>query len=462
MNKKRFSRRQFLELSATVTAGIAASQLASCVPSAKPATEAVTAPTETVTAPTETVAAPTETATAVAEVTKAPTEITFVNIAGHTTSQLFQTKIAEFQQKSGIKVNFEPVPYADMRTKEIAEMMAKSGRFDLIDVVNVWLGEYAMRGWIDSLDSYVGADKDFHKEDFATAAMNIYQFNGKQMGIPFMFGPRAMYYRTDLIPSPPATRDEWLKVAKEVTKGDVFGTTLEGKREGYGSVEFEEFLWQNGGQTADANGMPVFNSDAGVAAMQLMYDLLFTYKIVPPDAMGLWETDYVNLFQNGKIATINIWPWMYAKAADPTSSKVTDKFNVTVEPAATRSISFVGTTGLCIPSSSKNKEAAWQLIKYLTGVEFQVELGEKWGVEMANKTAVQKIMSDLGVKGKYLEAHLRAGETAQGHPIYPWWSQTETVLADALGSVLTKQMTPKQALDNAAKQIADAAKGWTT
>jgi multiple sugar transport system substrate-binding protein len=59
--------------------------------------------------------------------------------------------LPEFEQKTGIKVSYELVPYENSREKEVLDFSAQGDlAIALVDLV--WMGEFAESGWIVSVD----------------------------------------------------------------------------------------------------------------------------------------------------------------------------------------------------------------------------------------------------------------------------------------------------------------------
>ena len=54
--------------------------------------------------------------------------------------------LPEFEKKTGIKVNYEIVPYENSREKQVLDFTGGVNRLVLADLV--WIGEFAGNGWI--------------------------------------------------------------------------------------------------------------------------------------------------------------------------------------------------------------------------------------------------------------------------------------------------------------------------
>ena len=103
----------------------------------------------------------------------------------------------------------------------------------------------------------------------------LYQFDGSRLGKGTTYGiandgnTQLGFYRTDIfekagIKAPPATWDEALDVAKELTvstpSGKQYGFTTNGKRGIFSSTLFGQVLFSYGGNWLDANNAPTLTT----------------------------------------------------------------------------------------------------------------------------------------------------------------------------------------------------------
>src|SRR3974390_1172067 len=61
--------------------------------------------------------------------------------------------LPEFEQKTGIKVNYDIVPYENSREKEVLNFNSK-GDLTIALVDLVWIGEFAESGWIVPIEKF--------------------------------------------------------------------------------------------------------------------------------------------------------------------------------------------------------------------------------------------------------------------------------------------------------------------
>ena len=108
---------------------------------------------------------------------------------------------------TGGTIKVTEAPFADIRTKAIAEHLAKSGALDVIDVSPAWIPEFADRGVIIPIDDLVAKYK-------AKATFNdlhpLYRLLGKYKGKTWGFFDDGdvwnLYYRKDIFANPKLRR----------------------------------------------------------------------------------------------------------------------------------------------------------------------------------------------------------------------------------------------------------------
>ncbi len=104
-----------------------------------------------------------------------------------------------------------PSPHDLIRQQFAQDALSQAGGFDVYIADQVWLPEFAEKGFIVDLTDKIDA-KD--KADFAGSALETVSWNGKLYALPIIVHNCAMYYRTDLfeaagLSAAPATWDEY-------------------------------------------------------------------------------------------------------------------------------------------------------------------------------------------------------------------------------------------------------------
>jgi multiple sugar transport system substrate-binding protein len=155
-----------------------------------------------------------------------------------------------WQALTGINFNVVELPHPDQYSKPIAEHIANSGAYDVLDIEPAWIPALANGGAIVPIDDYIAkymnkADLD----DYHPLYKSITLHKGKQWGV-FDDGDQwALYYRKDIFDDPklkaayqakfgkpfavPTTWDDYAQVAQFIT--DQLAPNV------YGAAHFRKF-----------------------------------------------------------------------------------------------------------------------------------------------------------------------------------------------------------------------------
>jgi multiple sugar transport system substrate-binding protein len=153
-----------------------------------------------------------------------------------------------------------------------------------------------------------------------------------------------------------------------------YGTQFAGKEEALAG-RFYELLVANGGNYFDENLDPIFDSEAGQLSAQWMRDL-YVNDLIPADTPNLLWPEVAQNFCDGNVAFYLEWYGWYSYFQDPENCKVAGKFGIVRGPVGAADIhtGWAGAHAFSVTKASENKEAAVQLIKFLTSQ--QVAYGE--------------------------------------------------------------------------------------
>ncbi len=308
-----------------------------------------------------------------------------------------QLATERFAKETGIAVTIEQTQY-DFMEQRIQQLVAgESKDYDIYHYDSQWIGGLVARNALEPLDGpdYLGNPNSMIKfddffpelsyrlakyptEDAQLTAGNFGAFaNTPTYGLPWSLNAQALWYRTDLVPTPPKTWDELRQMAKTLTTGDVYGMAFQGSRAGdYISVDFLPIMWSFGGQLWDPTTYTAegyVNSPESVAALQFMTDMVNVDKSVDP-ASGNWTiNERLSAILQGKTAmSLNWVPLFGGIAEDPASSLVAGKIGLAPSPAGPGGqAAMYGSQGSGINALSERKAEAWQYLQWLTSSDIQ-------------------------------------------------------------------------------------------
>ncbi|MEC0231654.1 ABC transporter substrate-binding protein [Paenibacillus alba] len=265
--------------------------------------------------------------------------------------------------------NVQVEAYADGFDQKLA---AGFGATNPPDVMYMWdFPTYHQS--LEPLNSYADGDKDLNKDDFYKGLFNYATIDSKLYGIPAGFTTRVVYYNKKMfddakIPYPKDgwTWDEFQEISKKLTdkakKQYGFGVRAEND-----TYDLQGFVWSNGGSYISDDGKTIngfMNSKATAGAIQMFGDMIKNGSAVLAGGKGQQSGE--DIFKGGKIAMweSGIWPLESFKEAG------IDVGTVEMPAFAGKPVKgVVAESALSIAKDSKQKDLAWEFIKYYVGSE---------------------------------------------------------------------------------------------
>ncbi len=416
--------------------------------------------------------------------------VTVVGDAGQN-MEAFNKYADDFAQ-AGITIKLVGATFTGLYDKLKTGFVAGSGDYDMVMFYPSYIGDFAGNGYLAPLEDFAKKSPasvwDPKLDDVEPPYREIYcKWAGKVYALPYDGDVLELYYRKDLFDNPdekvafkqkynrdlapPATWKEWLQVAEFFTRKQ--GDKLAGKeldRPFYGTGEYGargfSYGWflarfaSAGGIYFDANMNPAINTPAAVEGLQNMVDSL---KFCPPDVLSYGYEELKNAFLNGDIAMVVQWSDIGKKTADPQLSKVVGKVGFSVVPGTEvngtvqhRTPMPVGRV-LAVPATSKNKEAAFWVAKFLSLDKSPITVSANWSGQ--DPYRISHFTDESHYKFSDEEsrkAYLAATEENLKHGFpdlnIPGAAQYIDALDLAVSKALSGEADPKSALDGAAEE----------
>lgn len=435
----------------------AATKAPTTAPTAAPAATkaaATTAPTTAATSAPAATTAPTAAATT-APTTGAIAPLTLsqaykgtalrVLVANHPWYDYMKTIVPDFEKATGMKVTLENYGENDLTTKLTTEFTAGNSNVDVFMQRPLQEGRlFVQNKWYVDLNTYIKdtsktpAEYDFG--DFQKAAVGTETIGGQLSGIPIVTEQEVLYYRKDQFQaaglSAPKTLDELKAAAAKLTDKtkDQYGFIARGQ--GNPAVtQFSSYLYSYGGDWFDATTKKAtLNTPEAIAAFTLYGELHKNYA--PAGTVTMSWPQAVAVFAQGKVSQYTDANSIFANLLDPTKSTVADKTGVVVFPAGPKgSVPYSVTSwGLSIAAGSKNKDAAWEFVKWATSKEIVLkEQGQG-----ANPGARTSVWNDPVGKSKFPADWVAAQiASANGKPYDRPLVTQVTQARDIIGTIIT-------------------------
>jgi multiple sugar transport system substrate-binding protein len=321
---------------------------------------------------------------------------------------------------------------------------------DVLQLDVIWTPEFAAAGWILPLDRFAPVTDDFFA---APIAANLW--DGRLYAMPWFVDVGVLYWRTDLVPAPPATFHALVTSShRAIDEGGVTaGLLWQGARyEGLVTV-FLEHLVGFGGRILDEAGRVVVDSPAAVRALAFMRHSIDDEHVVP-EAVLTWQEEQTRFaFQNGRALFMRNWPYAAALLANPRDSRVAGRFALAPMPHEEgTSAAALGGGQLAVNARSRQPEMAWELVRYLTDAEQMLERARVAGQFPARRSLYtdDRLGTTLPMSPS---AARQLIESAIPRPVTPVYTELSGVLQIHLHRALTRQEEPAVALSLAAAEM---------
>jgi len=231
-----------------------------------------------------------------------------------------------WNQLTGMTLDVVELTNPDQYSKPVAEHIAGSGAYDVLDISPAWTPSLADGGVIQPLDDYIAKHMNMADlEDYHPLYKALPTYKGKIWGFFDDGDVFALYYRKDIFEDPklkegyqakfgkplevPKTWEDYAQVAQFITDNmapNVYGAGHFRKAGGPGNqFDFLQQFRGNHGALFDDNMKAQLASDAGVKTLTNM--LAANAASIPGnnelDAPSLWAAWLL-----GKVAMIYSWP----------------------------------------------------------------------------------------------------------------------------------------------------------
>ena len=306
--------------------------------------------------------------------------------------QSWQGGIKLFNQvNSGkIEVGYDSVDYSSLLQKETLLLFSGSAQYDVFPVNGEWTA--ATQKFLLPLDPFIAEDGLDVVKLFGKGA--VFTADGKILGLPARNAPNVFAYRKDLYAPlgfmPPTTLEEWAEQVPKLTKKgsdgrvQIYGTSIaEGaSAPHFSTVMLAYHLFPYGARilAEDLKG-----PDASLKGDVTVHILSVLQKMAQggdcPNQVAWSYTDNITGWQQGAIATSNIFAARSQTIEDKSKSTIAGKVGYTLAPglpAASRRPSvvgphrpvyFAGPWYITVNGKTTNPRAAWELVKFLAASE---------------------------------------------------------------------------------------------
>jgi multiple sugar transport system substrate-binding protein len=352
-------------------------------------------------------------------------ELSVVSTVGPFTSGPIKDHAPEWTKMTGGKVKLIEIPFGELFEKIMSSFVTEVGAFDIVHYSAAYMGDIAGGGYVIPLDDYIAGDKRIAWDDILPAyGKRIAVWDNKTYGIPFDGDNHILYYRSDAFNNveykekfktkygynlePPKTWEEYEDMATFFNGWD---WDNDGKVN-YGTLEYmarnAQTFWAYFSRTApyvclppdhegyapgglffDAETMkPYINSPGHIKSLE---NFIRMVKLGPPDMLGYAASEVRGGFVAGAGALALDWGDIGTMAENPDISRIMGKIGYSILPGTKEVWShklqewvktpevnhapFLAFGGwvFSITKNSKNADAAYDFLSYLTSPEISIQ-----------------------------------------------------------------------------------------
>lgn len=362
--------------------------------------------------------------------------------------------LPEFEERTGIKVNYEIVPYENSRERQVLNFTSM-GDLTVALVDLVWIGEFAENEWIVPIEEFQSdpeiTDPNLNLEGFFPLLLNAFgTWNETVYGLPFDNYSGLLFYNSCMLQDagfdrPPETWEELLQTyAPKLTDtgNNRFAFALQSLRgETQSADSFMRVLWPFGGSLLNAEFRSNLESPESQRGLQFRQELM---RYMPPGIVSWDHAEAVNALAQGQVAMITEWSSFYSTLVDPSTSTIVDCLRVAPEPAGPAGrLPALGGFSLAVASQAPEdlQKASWLFIQWATSEEIARRYVEAGGV--SGRSAVY---DEADIRQNYQFVEPMVASWQQGvpefRPRFPAWPAISEIVAEWGSRMMLGEVTP--------------------
>lgn len=398
---------------------------------------------------------------------------------------IFRQFTPQFTALTGITVNYETIPPRENREKAVLDLGAKTGNYASHTADPMYLPLYVANKWVDPLENFLNdptlTDKQwFDLGDIVPLWVQANMVDGRLYGMPMEGETTIHIYRADVYRQHGLNVPETLADLRETARKThdpahkLWGMAFRGFR-GAGQ---NMYIWPSlfrawGGQWFDAQGRPAVNSEAGVKSLEYYVDI--DRSFAPPGVENWNWPEEMEAMAAGNLVQYLDGNTHASILENSSKSRVAGKVGYARWPKGPSGKRVTSIWNWAYPInaalSEKKKKATWLYFLWLASKETQVRTATyRENPQSIIRTGVNRlsIWSDPNYRklihftptyADVVLSSMKFDTDVDWRPRVPQWPEIGEVMAVAIQAALVKQKTPKEALDEANREIAKIMKG---
>ncbi len=360
----------------------------------------------------------------------------------------------QFTRDTGIRMEQQRIPWADLYAKLQVSVPAGQGP-DLALIHTIEVPHFASDGVLEAIDDARATAKGFRGEDYLPSTWQGGLYQGKRYALPLDVPQHLLYLNVKVMreaglvgpdgkPKIPASRDELLAMAKQITKGDTFGFSIGTVNPGKYTWGFQNLLWQNGAKVyASDLKRSALSEQAAIEVAEFWGAIHAQHKIALPANANCRDA-----FIAGKLGIWIAGSWNFTglreAKVDFAVSPVPRLFKQPVVWSMPHQFTFPKSKAV----DAAKRDAAWAYMRWIS------DHVAEWTLKAGQVSALRKPHSDPRITGDpVLRTLLAQAPNWQGGQPTPKWVAAENLTRPVIESVYIGQKPAAAAMQDLARQI---------
>lgn len=323
----------------------------------------------------------------------------------------------------------------------------------LIDVIRP--AQWAAAQWAEPLDQFMGAERDAMMARYLPAYREANIVGGRVISLPYFADAQFLYYRRDLLEKhgvqPPRTWSDLVAAARRVQQGEnnpnlagflTAGAPIEGT-----VCTYLVPMWGAGGSLTNPQGRLNLATEAARRPFALWQEMRQA-GVLPQNIAEIVTDRARQNFQAGNAVFNMNWAFNWNRFQNDADSQVKDRVGVIPLPGFTpeNAATCIGGWQLAITSFSRNKQAAWNLVRFLSSPE----VSKMQAILASHLPVFPEVYRDPEVlrANPWFEQALPVVQTARARPVTPRYTEVSEIIRTNMNAFLAGTRNADQALSD--------------
>jgi multiple sugar transport system substrate-binding protein len=351
---------------------------------------------------------------------------------------------------NGITVEYRQIQFDDV-VSEAMRAYSTGQAPDIIAIDNPEHALFASRGAFLDLTDRIAASEVVKPENYYPGPLKSVMWDEKYFGIPKATNTIALYYNKDMFrekgldpDKPPQTWAELVEAARTLTdpSKNVYGLTFSAKANEEGTFQFLPWAQMGGG------GYDKINAEGAVKALET-WKTIIDERLASPDTLTRSQWDSTGTFNSGNAGMAISGPWELDRMLKEAKFDWGVALLPVPEEGAQRS-SAMGDFNWAIFSNTEHPDEAFKVLEYFVSQDDR--MFKDFG-QLPPRSDITIPPTGEALKDAGLKVFIEQLQYAQPRGPHPEWPKISKAVQDAIQAALTGQMSPKEALDQAAEKI---------